>query len=266
MRTLPLLVAGLLVAPSLCLAQAQPAAAPAPSGYVPPPALGEAPPPGYAPPPAPGYAPAPGEAPPPAAAASAAPGAYSPRGPFDYPSPIALSAEVGLQAGLRGYTPGGFKLVLDYTHRFARSRDNLIGVWFFADLGFVVSTGIGVCNLASGGVYDCSTIGYGSAIEIKGGIQLTFRTKYPLVPYVKLGAAIAGVFGRDRCEDTGAGVPLAVPGGGLRYFFSRHLAVSLGAEASLGPAFYSAGKDCFTGGHNEFWRAISVLGGLQYAL
>ena len=38
------------------------------------------------------------------------------------------------------------------------------------------------------------------------------------------------------------------------------------AEAAFGPAFYSAGGDCFRGGHNEFYRAISVLGGIHYAL
>ena len=188
------------------------------------------------------------------------------RGPYEYPSAIALSGEVGLQIGMGGYTPGGFKLVVDYTHRFARSQDNLIGVWFFGDVGFIVGPGIGVCGTIDRGVYECNAVGYGSAIEIKAGIALSFRTKYPLVPYVKLGAAIAGVFGRDRCEDTGVGVPLAAPGGGLRYFFTRHLAVSLAAEGAFGPAFYSAGKDCFPGGHNEFWRSLSVLGGLQYAL
>ena len=202
------------------------------------------------------------------AAALASPGdaaAELLRGPYEYPSAIALGGQAGLQIGMGGYTPGGFKLVVDYTHRFARSHDNLMGVWFFADLGFVVGPGIGVCNSAVG-VYECSAVGYGSAIEIKAGIALSFRTKYPLVPYVKLGAAIAGVFGRDRCEDTGVGVPLAAPGGGVRYFFTRHLAVSLAAEGAFGPAFYSSGKDCFPGGHNEFWRSASFLAGLHYAL
>ncbi|MDW8280401.1 MAG: hypothetical protein RMK29_01735 [Myxococcales bacterium] len=187
------------------------------------------------------------------------------RGPYEYPSPISFSGKFGFQAGLGGFTPGGFKLLLNYSHRFARSHDQVVGVWFLADLGFVVGPGIGVCGPPEA-LYECSALGYGSAVEIKGGIQLTFRTPVPLVPYVKLAAAIAGVFGRDRCEDTGVGVPLAARGGGVRYFVTPHLAVSLGAEATLGPAFYSAGRDCFPGSHNEFWRAISVLAGLHYAL
>jgi hypothetical protein len=190
------------------------------------------------------------------------------RGPYEYPSAITFDGHIGLQLGLGGYTPGGLKLQLNYSHRFASSRDRLMGVWFFIDLAGVAGPGVGVCMPEVGPVFECGAVGYGSDIEIKSGIQLTWRTPVPVVPFLKMGAAIAGVFARDYCGDSGVGVPLAAVGGGARYFFTKHFALSVGADLHLGPAFYSSGKEgrCFPGDHNELWRSLSFLLGMHYAL
>lgn len=188
------------------------------------------------------------------------------RGPYDNPSPIALEAQVGLYGGLGGYTPGGFHIAFDYTHRFARYGDGRYGLWFFGNLGGIVGPGPGVCARADGGVYECSGIGYGSGLLLKAGVQLTFRTSIPLVPFVRGGVGVAGVFARDVCEDSGAGVPLLVLGGGARYHFTKHLAAGVHTDLHVGPGFYGAGKSCFPASHNELWRGLSFLGSFQYTL
>lgn len=190
-------------------------------------------------------------------------------GPYEYPSAVAFEGGIGLQGGMGGYTPGGFKLELGYTHRFVTANQGLIGVWFFGNLDGVIGPGIGVCG--DNPVYECDSVGYGSAFEIKSGIQLTFRTPYPVVPYARVGLGLAFAFGRDRCDDSGVAVPLHVVGGGARYFFTRHVAATLGLDLELGPAFYSGGNCAWSpdrrgGDHNEFWRSMSLVGGVQYAL
>ncbi len=188
-------------------------------------------------------------------------------GPYEAPSPIAFEAQIGTQIGLGGYTPGGFKLLLGYTHRFARYRDGQYGLWFFGDLDLDIGPGNGVCFIGPGATmpYECTAIGYGSDFEVKAGLQLTFKTGIPLVPFVRAGVGVAFVFLRDGCDDGGVGVPLAVLGGGARYFLSPHVALSASADLHLGPGFYSAGH-CFGGDHNELWRSLSFLVGAQYAL
>ena len=189
-------------------------------------------------------------------------------GPIEYPSPIAFEAQIGTQIGLGGYTPGGFKLLLGYTHRFARYNEGRMGLWFFGDVDLVVGPGAGVCFIGDAMnkvPYECSAIGTGSDFEVKAGLQLTFQTKIPLVPFVRAGVGVAFTFLRDECDDGGVGVPLGVLGGGARYFLTPHFALSASADIHVGPAFYSAGK-CFTGDHNEAWRSLSLLFGAQYAL
>lgn len=187
------------------------------------------------------------------------------RGPYDNPSPVAFEAQLGLQAGLGGYTPGGFLLGLDYTHRFARYRDGRYGLWFFGNLSFAIDPSTGVCQSATG-YYECGALGYGSGLAIKAGLQLTFRTAIPLVPYVRAGVAVTGAFGRNVCEDSGGGFPIAVAGGGARYHFTKHLAAGLHSDLTLGPMFYGAGRQCFPASHVELWRAITLFGSFQYTL
>lgn len=188
------------------------------------------------------------------------------RGPYDNPSPVAFEAQLGLQAGLGGYTPGGLHLGLDYTHRFARYREGRYGLWFFGNLSFAIDPSTGVCPSAAGGYYECGALGYGSGLAIKAGLQLTFRTAIPLVPYVRAGVAVTGAFGRNVCEDSGGGFPIAVAGGGARYHFTRHLAAGLHSDLTLGPMFYGAGRQCFPASHVELWRAITLFGSFQYTL
>lgn len=188
------------------------------------------------------------------------------RGPYDNPSPIGLEAQLGLQAGLGGYTAGGFHVAIDYTHRFARYREGRYGLWFFGNLGFTVGPGVNVCSTAGGTYYECSALGYGSGLSIKGGLQLTFRTPIPLVPFVRGGLAVTAGFGRDLCEDSGAGFPVAVVGGGARYHFTNHLSAGLLSDLTVGAMFYGAGKQCFSASHTELWRAITLLGSFQYTL
>jgi hypothetical protein len=187
-------------------------------------------------------------------------------GTYEYPSPIAFDAQLGAQVDLGGYTPGGFKLELGYTHRFARYNEGRIGMWFFGDLDLVFGPSHVCFNLAHL-PYDCSGAGDGSDFEVKAGVQLTFATAVPLVPFVRVGIGVGIPFLRSQCDDTGVGVPLAVIGGGARYFLTRHLALSATADLDLGPGFYNSGNgDCFTGDHNEVWRSLSILLGAQYAL
>src|SRR5207253_3039667 len=72
------------------------------------------------------------------------------RGPYEYSSPVAFEGALGLQGSLGGFTPGGFDLLLGYTHRFARAQGGNIGVWFFADLNIAAGPGVGVCKTIQG--------------------------------------------------------------------------------------------------------------------
>lgn len=185
------------------------------------------------------------------------------RGPYDNPHPVALELQLGLQGRLAPFTPGGFNVALDYTHRFSRPRQGQFGLWFFGNVGFVVNSGHGACPQINADFSDCSTLGYGSGLNLKAGVQMTFRTAIPLVPYVRAGAAINGAFGRD-CNDSGGGFS-GVAGGGARYFLTQHLGVGLHTDLQFGPMFYGAGQ-CYTFSRAAVYASMSLLGSVQYAL
>src|SRR5258708_3058491 len=106
------------------------------------------------------------------------------------------------------------------------------------------------------------------AAASRGGAASTSPSgrRWPWGRTSKWGWCARGGLGRG-CNGAGGGVAVVAGGGGVRYFFTRHIAINAGVDLHLGPAFYSGGDAaCFQGQHVELWRSLSFLAGVTYAL
>lgn len=197
------------------------------------------------------------------------------RGPEVWPGKSEVSAHLGFQAGLSGYSvgggpPAGFRFTGAYNFRFYDA--GLFTLWL--DVGFGLTVG-GSCNTSAAGfgrVYACGAFSTGSEIQPLAGVKLKFRTPIPLVPYARLDAFFSYIFNR-YCDDNGFAVG-ARAAGGAQYFLTRNLGVGLESGFTLGPSFYPNGAPdknvgCYTNSytyppHNEFYGAFDLVVGGSY--
>ena len=164
--------------------------------------------------------------------------AATPRTANAFASGEELGFMIGGQAGLHEVTPGGFKLFLEYGHRFTeRNWFNLQLNFAFGDRGCYIRPG----NNRSPYYYGCGNWS-GSTIELIAGVKMKFVRYGRLVPYAKIGGGINFVFFPFNGEKGIA--PVGRGGGGVKYYVLPSLA--LGGEMNLaaGPMFAGCGPGC----------------------
>jgi hypothetical protein len=174
-----------------------------------------------------------------------------------------ISTQIGAQGALGGTTPGGLKLLFDYS----RQMTNYVWLNFKVNPTFGAGSARAVCYDRFGNPYDCGSSGVdadGHAIDLLAGIKLKFPTKYSLVPYAQADVGVVPIFSRPRNDD-GAALVFRT-GGGLRWFVTPHVGIGGELNVTLGGGFYSASCDGCNNGHNEFYRAIDFGIGAEFLL
>jgi len=192
------------------------------------------------------------------------------KGPEVYPGKSEVSVHVGYQAGVSGFfgggSPTGFRLLGDYNFRFYDFGGTTL--WLNAGAALTVGGSCGVIT-AKGGA--CGGFASGDSIEPMVGLKAKFRTPIPLVPYVRLDAFFSYIFNR-YCDDNGYGFG-ARAAGGAKYFLTRNVGIGLEAGVTLGPAIFPngapSGSKCgisyYSGPHTDFYGAIDILAGAEFA-
>ncbi len=180
--------------------------------------------------------------------------------PLPFPPRNELNLQLGYQAGFGGSvgTPSGVKLSLDYAYRFHPIA------WFDVELAnvFGMGTSDGPCVAAPNlGCYRG-----GSDFQVNVGVKLKFQTRWPLTFEVPLMVGLDGLYNRD-CGDDGVAFPIARFGGRAKYWVSRKIAIGLGANFAMGPAFHTRGSSlCHAGSYSDFYGAVDILAGADFVL
>ena len=161
-----------------------------------------------------------------------------------------LSGGLGFAVGLSDSAPGGFMMENEYGRKFSDL------VWLNVQFNFVLGGGHDTCWDAHIGYYECYNRFSGDAIQMIAGVKFKFHSGR-LQPHAKIGGGLTFSFWGGGDADATALVVRG--GGGVKYWVVPRLAVGGEANVTLGPNFIHHG------GGTEFYAALDIIGGIEFA-